>query len=68
MLKTWLVNNSLDSIEVEECYRKIVRDDRTDRHVTMSIFQLEKKYGTGPEAQEFIADIIKGLVMDFNIC
>lgn len=60
MLKTWLVNSSLDSIEVEERYRKIARDDRTDRYVTMSIFQLEQKYGSDAEAQKFIADITKG--------
>ena len=60
MLKTWLVNSSLDSIEVEERYRKVLRDDRTDRYVTMSIFQLEQKYGSDAEAQKFIADITKG--------
>ncbi|CAL1143695.1 unnamed protein product [Cladocopium goreaui] len=60
MLKTWLVNSSLDSIEVEDRYRKVLRDDRTDRYVTMSIFQLEQKYGSDPEAQKFIADITKG--------
>ena len=62
MLKTWLVNSSLDSIEVEERYRKVLRDDRTDRYVTMSIFQLEQKYGSDPEAQKFITDITKGAV------
>lgn len=62
MLKTWLVNSSLDSIEVEDRYRKVLRDDRTDRYVTMSIFQLEQKYGSDPEAQKFIADITKGAV------
>lgn len=62
MLKTWLVNSSLDAIDVEECYQKIIRDDRTDRWVTMSIFQLENKYGTSPEAQDFIKDLIEGLL------
>lgn len=65
MLKTWLVNSSLDSIEVEERYRKVLRDDRTDRYVTMSIFQLEQKYGSDAEAQKFIADITKGAYFFF---
>ena len=60
MLKTFMVNNSVDSIEVEECYQKIVRDERTDRYVTQTLFQLEAKYGTSKEAELFIQDIIKG--------
>ena len=61
MLKTWLLNNSLDSIEVEECYQGISEEDRKDRYRTMSVFQLEKEFGTSPEAEEFIKDIIKGV-------
>lgn len=67
MLKTWLVNNSLDSIEVEECYSRVVREDRADRYRTMSIFQLEKLYGTSDEAQAFIQDIIKGAILILEI-
>ena len=61
MLKTWLLNNSLDSIEVEECYQRISEEDRKDRYRTMSVFQLEKEFGTSPEGEEFIKDIIKGV-------
>ena len=32
----------------------------TDQYVTMTIFQLEKEFGDGTEAQEFIAELIKG--------
>lgn len=60
MLKTFMMNNSVDSIEVEECYQKMTRDDRTDRYVTQTLFQLEAKYGTSKEAQLFIQDVIKG--------
>lgn len=60
MLKTFMMNNSVDSIEVEEYYQKMTRDDRTDRYVTQTLFQLEAKYGTSKEAQLFIQDVIKG--------
>ena len=36
------------------------KESRTDRYITMTLFQLEKQYGTSSEAQKFIADLIKG--------
>ena len=60
MLKTWLTTTSLDSIDVEECYNHTVSDERKDRYVTMSLLQLEQKYGDSEAAQAFIKDITAG--------
>ncbi|CAE7586987.1 unnamed protein product, partial [Symbiodinium microadriaticum] len=58
MLKTFLVNQGVGAIEVEEKYTRFVAELRTDKYVT--IFQLEKIYGKSAEAKAFIADLIKG--------
>ncbi|CAK9118580.1 unnamed protein product [Durusdinium trenchii] len=60
MLKAWLQNPDLDSIEVEEKYRSWVANLRTDRYVTVTVFQLEKLFGTSKEATEFIEQLITG--------
>ncbi|CAE7265041.1 unnamed protein product, partial [Symbiodinium sp. CCMP2456] len=60
MLKSFLVNQGVGSIEVEEKYSRWVTELRTDRYVT--IFQLEKIYGKGAEAKAFIEALIKGQV------
>ena len=62
MLKTFITNNGVDSIEVEEEYIRYAEESRRDRYVTMTIFQLEKKFGKGKAAKEFIKDLVKGKV------
>ena len=39
---------------------KFVENSESDQYVTMSILQLEKEFGDGPDAQEFIGELIKG--------
>ncbi|CAK9062720.1 Cell surface glycoprotein 1 [Durusdinium trenchii] len=63
MLKTWMVNPSLDNIHVEEKYHTWCENLRTDRYVTVTLFQLEKIYGKGKQAQEFIVSM-SGRVRD----
>ena len=41
-------------------FAKIVEKFDTDQYVTMTIFQLEKEFGDGPDAQAFIDQLIKG--------
>ncbi|CAK9024606.1 UBA domain-containing protein [Durusdinium trenchii] len=60
MMKNFLVNSGVDSIEVEEQYTKYAEESRKDRYITITLFQLEKKFGKGKEAQKFIADLVKG--------
>ena len=82
MLKVFLVNQSVGSVEIEEKYHSFVRELRTDRYVTVislnclyrsltsyhldssevTELQLEKMYGTSPEAMSFIQSLIKGYV------
>ncbi|CAK8987453.1 unnamed protein product [Durusdinium trenchii] len=60
MLKQWVVNPDTSSIEIEERYVSWVEELRTDRYVSVSIFQLEKIYGKSTEAKKFIAELCKG--------
>ncbi|CAL1127365.1 unnamed protein product [Cladocopium goreaui] len=55
MLKSWMTNPDLSSIDVEEKYVSYVEQLRTDRYTTVTILQLEKIYGRSKGAQEFIA-------------
>ena len=66
MLKTWLVNSSLDSIELEEKYTQFAKRQRTDRYCTVTIFQLEKKFGKGKDSQKFIEDITRGTLASLS--
>ena len=89
MLKTFIVQQSVASIEVEECYHSWIKELRTDKYVTVgllrfliaiellgfnkyysvlgqlqvTLFQLEKIYGTSPDAQQFIKALISGLAV-----
>ncbi|CAK9049560.1 unnamed protein product [Durusdinium trenchii] len=60
MLKAWLQNPNLSEMFVEEKYHSWVSSLHTDRHVTVTLFQLEKMYGTTKEAQAFIAELCRG--------
>ncbi|CAE7222452.1 unnamed protein product [Symbiodinium necroappetens] len=60
MLKSFLVNEGVGAIEIEERFQTFVNNLRSDRYVTVTIFQLEKLYGTSEEAKAFIESLIKG--------
>ncbi|CAE7247306.1 unnamed protein product, partial [Symbiodinium necroappetens] len=60
MLKSFLVNQGVAAIEVEEKYSRWVTELRTDCYVTVTIFQLEKIYGRSADAKAFIEALIKG--------
>ncbi|CAL1133390.1 unnamed protein product [Cladocopium goreaui] len=60
MLKSWVQNQDLGEIEIEEKYVSWVRSLRTDRYVTVTVFQLEKMFGKSQEAKEFIAELCRG--------
>ena len=38
---------------------------KKDKYVTVTLFQLEKIYGTSPEAQAFVKDLVKGVSEEF---
>ncbi|CAE7804634.1 unnamed protein product [Symbiodinium sp. CCMP2456] len=60
MLKSFLVNEGVGAIEIEERFQTFVKNLRTDKYTTVTIFQLEKIYGTSEEAAAFIEALIKG--------
>ncbi|CAJ1368385.1 unnamed protein product, partial [Effrenium voratum] len=60
MLKSWLLNDGLSDIVIEEKFQRWAEDRRQDKWATVSILQLERIYGTTPEAEEFIAELVKG--------
>ncbi|CAJ1355342.1 unnamed protein product [Effrenium voratum] len=60
MLKTWILNGSLDDIEIEEEFTRFAEESQNDMWTTCTLFQLEQMYGTTPEAAEFIAEVTKG--------
>lgn len=63
MLKTWILNGSLDDIEIEEEFTRFAEESQNDMWTTCTLFQLEQMYGTTPEAAEFIAEVTKGTVI-----
>jgi len=40
---------------------KLAKASKKDKYVTVTLFQLEKIYGTSPEAQAFVKDLVKGV-------
>ncbi|CAE7210736.1 unnamed protein product, partial [Symbiodinium necroappetens] len=60
MLKSFMVNEGVGAIEIEERFETFVKNLRSDRYVTVTLFQLEKIYGSTPEAKEFISQLVKG--------
>ena len=38
---------------------------KKDKYVTVTLFQLEKIYGTSPEAQAVVKDLVKGVSEEF---
>ncbi|CAL1148369.1 unnamed protein product, partial [Cladocopium goreaui] len=60
MLKSWVQNQDVGEIDIEEKYVTFVRTVRTDRYTTVTIFQLEKIYGKGQEAKAFIQELCRG--------
>ncbi|CAL1172966.1 unnamed protein product [Cladocopium goreaui] len=60
MLKSWVQNQDVGEIDIEEKYVTFVRTLRTDRYTTVTIFQLEKIYGKGQEAKAFIQELCQG--------
>ena len=57
-LASRIIDRTMDCTRVR--FTKFVEKLDTDQYVTMTIFQLEKEFGDGPDAQAFIDQLIKG--------
>ncbi|CAL1154720.1 unnamed protein product [Cladocopium goreaui] len=64
MLKAWMANPNTGDLEIEERYVRWVQELRTDRFVTVTLFQLEKMFGKGKDAKEFISELCQGHLVD----
>ena len=60
-MQSFVVNQSLADIHVEEKYEKWVEEQRSDKYVTVTLFQLEAMYGTSEEAVQFVSELVKGV-------
>ncbi|CAJ1358625.1 unnamed protein product [Effrenium voratum] len=61
VMQSFVVNQSLADIHVEEKYEKWVEEQRSDKYVTVTLFQLEAMYGTSEEAIQFVSELVKGV-------
>ena len=47
---------------------ELAKASKKDRYVTVTLFQLEKIYGSSPDALAFVKDLVKGIFADQCFC
>ncbi|CAK9075136.1 unnamed protein product [Durusdinium trenchii] len=62
LMKTFIANPDLSTVEVEERFKNFAEQSRTDLYTTVTLLQLKKEFGKGKSARAFIAELIKGFL------
>ncbi|CAK9054904.1 UBA domain-containing protein [Durusdinium trenchii] len=60
MLKAFIANPDLSTVEVEERYRSFAEQKRKDNYETVTLLQLKRMFGKSKSAKQFIATILQG--------